>query len=350
MKKLILITLSVLTLTSRVYAQQPDIPEKMKGTITEITVENNIRTINIQLVDGNNVTTKVTEVDPNYSVEYFKNDKVVVQKLTVGEETKYIITDFDRLGYLGFLFFVFVVLAIVVGKKYGIYSLLGMGLSFLVILKFILPQITKGGNPVFITVVASIFIIPITFYLSHGINKKTHVAVVSTFISLVITSIFAAISVNLAKLTGFSSDEAMFLKLGNSAINMKGILLSGIIIGFLGVMDDVTVSQAAIVTKLAKTKRNMNVTNLYKNAMDIGKDHITSMINTLIFVYAGASLPLLLMFIQSDANAFEVLNTEIIADEIVRTLVGSIGLIISVPIATLLAALTISFDENNPLG
>jgi len=328
------------------YAASQQSATKFHGTISNISIladeiDKPDKLVEIKISDGSDVESVITQYDPNYTIEYKIGDRVIVQALQIDEnQFRYIITDFNRLNYLGFLLILFLLLAIVIGKKYGFYSLVGMFLSFFAIFKFLLPMISKGANPVVITVLTSFVIVPTTFYLSHGINKKTHVAVVSTFISLIITSIFAAISVRGAKLTGLASEEAMFLQIGNSEINMRGILLSGIIIGFLGVMDDVTVSQAAIVMKLNKTKRNMSTTGLYSNAMDIGKDHISSMINTLILVYAGAALPLLLLFINSSSGVLDTINIEIIADEIVRTLVGSIGLIISVPIATAIAALT----------
>ena len=345
LKKFLLafIFLGVIT-PQKTFAQpltQPEKPtEKLNGTIEKIEEkEGSPKVLTIKTSKDTTITSEIAPTDPNHSVKYKEGDKVIIQKLQMGDGTeKYIVTDFNRLGYLKFLFVIFVILCIAVGKKYGVYSLLGMFLSFLVVFKFVLPKISGGANPILITVLASFVIVPITFYLSHGFSKKTHVAVISTFIALTLTSLFSALSVNLARLTGLSSDEAMFLILGDDTINIRGIFLAGIIIGFLGVMDDVTVSQAGIVMKLNETKRHASISDLYTGAMEIGRDHITSMTNTLILVYTGASLPLLLMFTKSSMGNSEVLNAEIIAAEIVRTLVGSIGLIISVPISTFLAA------------
>lgn len=343
----ILIIIFVLIFASKtMYAQEHMQPKTFNGLITQVAKEaDKSKTIIVRLKDNETAEVKISQNEPNYNVDYKEGDKVILQKLTLGDGTeKYVITDFNRLGHLAFLFIVFALMSVAVGKKYGIYSLVGMALSFLTIFKIILPSISKGANPVLITILASFIIVPVTFYLSHGLNKKTHVAVIATFISLIVTSIFAAISVNAANLTGLSSDEAMFLQLGQESINMRGILLSGIIIGFLGVMDDVTVSQASIVMKLKKANKSLNSTQLYSNAMDVGRDHITSMINTLILVYAGASMPLLLLFTKSSVSALNVLNIELIADEVVRTLVGSIGLILSVPVSTFLASIVASED------
>lgn len=158
-------------------------------------------------------------------------------------------------------------------------------------------------------------------------------------ISLIITGILAAVFIEAAKLTGFASEEAGFLQVvGEGTINIKGLLLAGIIIGVLGVLDDITISQSAIVFQLKEANRNFNSKDLYKRAMNIGKDHISSMVNTLVLVYTGASLPLLLLFVNNPYPFSQVINYEIIADEIVRTLVGSIGLVLAVPITTLIAS------------
>ena len=315
-----------------------------EGVITEVieeTVSEDVifQKLEVSLTNGEEVKVENDSQNTGRSTEFKKGNKILLQKLQVGDSERYIITDYYRFDFLIFLFIIFIILSVLIGKKHGFYSLIGMAFSFLVIFKFILPQIVVGRNPVFITIIASFFIIPVTFYLSHGFNKKTHIAIVSTFIALIFTSILTAISVNLANLTGYSSDEAMFLQISNTTINMKGILLAGIIIGFLGVLDDVTVSQSSIVEQLKKSNRNLGTFEIYKNAMKVGRDHIASMTNTLVLVYAGASLPLLLMFINNPQPFGQVVSMELIADEIVRTLVGSIGLILAVPLTTLLASI-----------
>lgn len=249
------------------------------------------------------------------------------------------IADYIRRGPLLALFLIFVVLVVAVARWRGATSLLGMGISFLVIFKFILPRILAGAEPVGVTVVGSVLMVPFTFFLSHGFNKKTVVAIGGTVVALVITGILAGFFVEATRLTGFASEEAGFLQVAKEGlVNIKGLLLAGIIIGVLGVLDDVTVSQSAIVFQLKKAKTKMGPGEVYKRAMEVGKDHIASMVNTLILVYTGAALPLLLLFIDNPQPFSEVINYEIVADEIVRTLVGSIGLIVAVPITTLIAS------------
>lgn len=267
------------------------------------------------------------------NIKYKINDQVVV--------TDNMITDYVRRPSLYLLISIFLILATVIAGKWGINSIIGMSYSFYVIFKFILPLIIKGYNPVVVAIIGSIFIIPVTFGLSHGINRKTINAMVGTIISMIIVGILSVIFVNIAKLTGFSAEEASFLQyqLGG-LINMKGILLAGIIISTLGVMDDITVSQSSIVEELRLANPKLSKKELFIRSMRVGKDHISSMVNTLVLVYAGASLPLLLLFVNNPHPFSEIINYEIIADEIVRTMVGSIGLILAVPITTYIAVQT----------
>lgn len=257
------------------------------------------------------------------------------------------ITDYIRRNSLFWLFGVFLMAAVLVGRWQGLTSLIGLAISFLVIFKFILPQIYRGADPVQVAILGSLVIIPVTFGLSHGLNKKTGVAMAGTVIALIITGILATLFVNLSQLTGFTSEEAGFLQAYKPGlINMKGLLLAGIIIGVLGVLDDITISQSAIVEQLKKANQKLKPIELYQKAMSVGRDHIASMINTLILVYTGAALPLLLLFIDNPHPFSQVINYEIIADEIVRTLVGSIGLILAVPITTLLAVWFVSKNHS----
>jgi len=272
---------------------------------------------------------------------YHKNDQVILKQVQTPQGNRYFISDYVRRDPLLVLFILFVTTVILVGKKRGVASLLAMLLSFVVIFGYILPNLASGQDPISVAITGSLVIVPITFLLSHGFNRKTFVAIIATLIALVFTALLAILFVELTKLTGFSSDEAAYLHLTEkNTLQMKGLLLAGIIIGVLGVLDDVTVSQSAIVFELKKTNPNLTFGDLVKKTMDIGQDHISSMVNTIILVYTGASLPLLLLFINNPQPVSQVINYELIAEEIVRTLVASLGLVISVPITTLLASYT----------
>jgi len=251
----------------------------------------------------------------------------------------YIISDYSRTRPLIILTTIFVVVTLLVTRLWGVKSFLALLFSFYLIFQMLLPQIMAGQDPVTVAIITSIFIIPITFYLSHGINRKTNAAIIGTILALIVTGVLATIFVDLAHLSGLASEEAGFLfAFMGDTINVRGLLLAGIIIGTLGVLDDVTVSQSAVVSELALTDDKLTVKELITRAMRVGHDHISSMINTLVLVYTGASLPLLLLFLDSSQSFSSVINHELIAEEIVRTLVGSIGLILAVPLTTIIAA------------
>ena len=342
---------SIIQAQEETFGDQP-FEETLEGVVAEILEEKEIgdgdekhlyQELKVLITKGyleeQTISVKSGEFASTNLPRYEKGDRLVISytKDLEGNNIFYI-ADYIRRSALLWLFVIFAILAVVVGRIWGITSILGMGFSFLVIFKFILPQIINGANPVFITIIGSIFMIPVTFYLSHGFNNKTHIAIVGTIIALIITGMLAAIFVEASNLTGFASEEAGFLQFEKQGlINMKGLLLAGIIIGTLGILDDVTVSQAAVVFQLKEANRKLAFGKLYSQAMKVGHDHISSMVNTLVLVYTGAALPLLLLFINNPRPFSEVINYEIIADEIVRTLVGSIGLILAVPITTFLA-------------
>lgn len=273
-------------------------------------------------------------------ITYKVGDRVYITHTSDPDGNKvFQITDFVRQDALLLLFIIFVGLTVLIAKFKGFSSMISMSLTFVILFSFVLPQISQGKNPVIIAIVSSIFIIPISFYMSHGINRKTTAAILGSLISLTITSVLAYVFIRLTHLTGFSSEEAGMLSIDRRGVlDMKGLLLSAIVVGTLGVLDDITVSQAAIADELSKVGNFKKVSELYSRTMVIGTDHITSMVNTLVLAYAGAALPLLLMFVDNPQPLITILNNEMIAEEIVRTLIGSIGLIVAVPITTYIAA------------
>lgn len=273
-------------------------------------------------------------------VSYKQGDLVVVSEQTASDGvTAHYITDYVRRPALLYLFVLFLVLSILIGKLWGVTSLLGMMYSFFIIIKVIIPQIINGRDPVLVAIIGAIAIIPATFYLSHGLNKKTTISIIGTISSLIVTGILANIFVSWAHLSGLASDEAQFLQIfRDNSIDMRGLLLAGIIIGTLGVLDDITISQAALVEQLKGANPKMSLAELTQRAMSVGRDHISSLINTLFLVYTGAALPLLILFVDNPQPLSQILNLELIAEEIVRTLVGTVGIVLAVPITTLLAA------------
>jgi uncharacterized membrane protein len=342
----IILTGILLLLPLELNAQGIEQSEKFYGEVkkvdtgTQIIGEENqlIQTLEVQLDSGEVVIPELIILRSEQSLSYKVGDKVILalRKNVDGQEI-YTVTDFQRTIPLAALIVIFIILVVAVGKKKGIYSLIGLCFSFFVIFTFILPQLYTGKDSLFITVIAAIIVIPVTFYLSHGFNRKTSMAIIGTLITLLISGILAEVFVELTKLSGFSSDEAFFLQQRNELINLRDILLSSLIISFLGILDDITISQSAIAFELHNTsERQLSFNELYSKTMNIGKDHIASLVNTLILVYTGAALPLLLLVTSNTTSISEFLNTEILAEEVVRTLVASIGLISAVPITTLI--------------
>lgn len=273
---------------------------------------------------------------------YKVGDKVlVVASARENGEIDFYITDYVRTNAIWWLFLLFALILFAVGKWKGARSLLSLIITFLIIIKFIIPQIIKGANPVLITMIGSFVILLAIIYITEGFNKKSHIAVGSILISLLITIFLSWFFVGLADLSGLVGEDVFSLiNIGASVINFQGLLLAGIIIGALGVLDDVVVSQVSTVEKLHSANNKLNKKELFQKAYSVGVSHISSMTNTLFLAYAGASLSVLIIFI-SGQSAFsswgQIINNEQIATEIIRTFAGSIGLILSVPISTALA-------------
>ena len=288
---------------------------------------------------------EILDVERNVSENQIVNDYKVGDKVILLQNTNsdgesiLTIIDYQRTNSLIFLIVIFALLTLLIAKGKGFMSLIGLGFSFLILFQFILPQLSNGKNPMLIALAASAIIIPVNFYLSHGFNKKTSIAVLATLLTLVAGGLLAEYFVNVAKLTGFSSDDALFLQQVSSSISIKGLLLASIIIGFLGILDDITISQSAIAFELYATDPKLSFKSLYQKTMNVGKDHITSLVNTLILVYTSTALPLLLLFETSGGSFLDFVNREMVAEEIVRTMVASIGLILAIPISTLLACI-----------
>lgn len=299
--------------------------------------------------DGERYSISASDISTTAIPDLNVGDRVIITQIIQPDGSRMLlITDYVRRPALFILFGLFVLITLLVARFQGLASLLGMGFSFVIIFYWILPNILGGHDPLFTTIAACAIIIPVNFYLSHGISLKTHVAVVGTLISLLITGLLAQVFIGGARLSGFGSEEAGFLQyLTGGEVDMRALLLAGIIISLIGVLDDITISQSAIVAKLKEANKKYSPQKLFVKAMDVGKDHIASLVNTLILVYTGAALPLLLLFLQGNHPYLRVLNYEMIAEEIVRTLIASIGLILAVPITTLIASLA---HPHNPKG
>ena len=267
------------------------------------------------------------------------DDRVIVGSSEEVPGAAYYFVDHERGSSLLVLTALFAVVVIALSRWRGVAALAGLAGSLAILILFVLPALLQGENPLAVAVVGGACVMFIALYLSHGVNAMTTTAILGTLVSLGLTGILAVIFVEAARFSGFGSEEAVFLQVSAQQINLQGLLLGSIIIGTLGVLDDVTVTQASAVWELRIANPAYRARDLYRAALRIGRDHIASTVNTLVLAYAGASLPLLVLFTLSDRALGDVVTTEVVAEEIVRTLVGSIGLVASVPITTALAAI-----------
>ncbi|MFJ3715628.1 YibE/F family protein [Streptomyces sp. NPDC090057] len=290
-------------------------------------------------------------VQPDQSRQLHQGEKVVVAyEPSAPKDLQYSVTDVNRKLPMALLAGVFALAVVVVGRLRGVMALVALAVSFMVLTFFILPAILQGSNPLVVAVVGSSAIMLIALYMCHGLSARTSVAVLGTLASLLLIGVLGSGFIDWAALTGNTDDSTGLIHGLFPSIDMSGLLLAGVIIGSLGVLDDVTVTQTSAVWELHEANPAMGWRELYRAGIRIGRDHIASVVNTLVLAYAGAALPLLLLFSIAQSSVGTVANSELVAEEIVRTLVGSIGLVASVPVTTALAALVVSADRTGPAG
>ncbi|WP_181807576.1 YibE/F family protein, partial [Streptomyces shenzhenensis] len=285
-------------------------------------------------------------VQPDQSRQLHEGEKVVAAyEPSAPKDLQYSVTDVNRKFPMALLAGIFALAVVVVGRLRGVMALVALAVSFLVLTLFILPAVLQGSNPLLVAVVGSSAIMLIALYMCHGLSARTSVAVLGTLVSLCLIGLLGSEFIDWAALTGNTDDNTGLIHGLYPSIDMSGLLLAGVIIGSLGVLDDVTVTQTSAVWELHEANPTMGWRGLYRAGIRIGRDHIASVVNTLVLAYAGAALPLLLLFSIAQSSVAAVANSELVAEEVVRTLVGSIGLVASVPVTTLLAALVVSADR-----
>ncbi|MET7539056.1 YibE/F family protein [Streptomyces sp. NPDC055059] len=312
--------------------------QQAKGTCEKATVR----------VDGGKDTghTFTEIVQPDSPRQLHEDQKVIVAYAPdAPKELQYSVTDVNRRLPMTLLAGIFALAVVVVGRLRGVMALVALAVSFMVLTFFILPAILQGSNPLVVAVVGASAIMLIALYMCHGPTARTSVAVLGTLVSLLLIGLLGSLFIGWAALTGNTDDNTGLIHGLYPSIDMSGLLLAGVIIGSLGVLDDVTVTQTSAVWELHQADPTMGRRGLYRAGIRIGRDHIASVVNTLVLAYAGAALPLLLLFSIAQSSVGTVANSELVAEEIVRTLVGSIGLVASVPVTTALAALVVSADR-----
>ena len=247
----------------------------------------------------------------------------------------------DRSALLVVSTLVFAAAVIGLGRIRGVAALVGLALSIALLLWFILPAIVGGADAVLVALVGGGAIAMVSLYLAHGYNPLTHVAALGAFSALALTTALSWLVVEVAGFSGLVSEESFFL-LAIPELDLNGLLLAGIVLGAIGALDDVTVTQASAVWEVHGANPAMSSSDLFESGLRVGRDHIVSTVNTLLLAYAGASLPLLLFFTLSHQSLGFIASSEVVALEIVRTLVGSIGLVAAVPVTTWLSARVVS--------
>jgi uncharacterized membrane protein len=254
----------------------------------------------------------------------------------------YAFSDFERRQPIFWLALIFVVLVLFTARWRGLRALIGLGASLVIIVFFVVPAILAGKSPVSVALVGGLAVMLATIPLAHGIGPKAIAACLGTAASLILTLLLADMFVDFAHLSGLASEEARFVQATTGDVSLSGLLVAGMVIGALGVLDDLTVTQASTVLALRRANPTLGFSRLFRSALDVGHDHITATVNTLVLAYAGAALPVLLVFHLASVPFGDAVNLEIVAAEIVGTLVGSIGLIAAVPSTTAIAALLAS--------
>lgn len=353
MKKYILITLIITNCF--VFLQVARAESDAVITLGKIT---SIMSQQIQAVEGTSIQVVLQELEVKILEGSFKGRVVDVENdispLKVGDRVHLALSTDSmgnpqiddisfvgvyRLPALGWLTVFFVFLVLVFGGWPGVRGLVSLVGSLALILFTLLPGLLHGWSPIGLSIGVSVLIIVIGSYITHGFNRTTTAAIIGMILTISIVGVFALYVVHATRLSGMESEETLYLSAGvyGDNINLLGLLLGGILIGLLGILYDIAIGQAIAVEELRRASPHMHTQELFKRAIRIGREHIGALVNTLAIAYVGVSLPLLLLFYSGDSSIWRTLNNEIFATEIVRILIGSIGLVIAAPITTLTA-------------
>ncbi len=346
MKKL-LFTL-VLLLPSFVFAQQDMAKNEFhRGTVIEARMaiaeevfgeKNLAQDIRVQLNDGRTVAIPAGQYQAVVESQLLRVGDGVILASTEGKNFR--ILEKNRMSSLWIVIVLFLVLVIIIAGKSGISGILGLFISLGAIGGILIPQVLKGADPLFTSLMVCIFITGVTIWVSHGWKKRTHLAVAATFITLLLAFGLAWISVHVIGLHGLGSENSYFLHVALPGVNLSGLLLGSILLGIVGILDDVTTTQCATIDELSKANKTLHWRQLFTRGMSVGREHVASMINTLALAYIAVALPMfLLIALDKERPWWVVFNSEFFAEEVVRTLLGSGALVLAVPIATLFAAI-----------
>ena len=257
----------------------------------------------------------------------------------------YVVADWVRRPALIALVALFLIASVAVAGFKGLRAFLSTAASLAIVIGFVVPRIVDGHDPIVTSLLGVGGILVLAIWFVHGVSWSTTAALIGTFFAAVLTMTLGVAFTDLARLTGYGSEDAMLISAAAPQVALRGLMLAGLMIGALGALTDITIVQAAVIRELAHVDPGAPVRKLYVHGMGVGRDHVGSLVNTLVLAYTGAALPLLVLLSHGDFGLARSLNLELIAAEVVHTLVGSIGLILAVPVTTLLAAVLFRGDR-----
>ena len=297
-----------------------------------------VQTLEIELLDGNRKGEVLTFA--NDYIELKKGDRFFFGYVPANEEQEdvYRVIERDRQPILWVFVLLFIGVIVAFGKKQGVRSVLSLAGSMFMLAYVLIPGLLKGVNPVLLSTGIAALILCIAIFFTHGFKRESLVAFIGTVSAVIITGVLSLIAVKLCHFTGLGTEEAWYLNLQSDiTLDFSGLLLGGIIIGVLGVLDDIAITQASVVRELYSSAPHLTKRQVYTKALRVGQEHVGALVNTLALAYTGASLPLLLLFSTSLYPFRVLISQEMFSVEIIRTIVGSIGLVLTVPITTALA-------------
>lgn len=359
-KILALAILIFVAFSFNVYGEE-DLSTYEKALVLEVFEEGNISDDNIDTVqfvklkvltgEHKGQTFNVENIQsghPVYDIPVKEGDKVLVFiELNDDGELEVNISDYVRNNYIYILTAGFIIALLVIGRSKGLKTIVTLIFTMLMIFKVLLPLMLRGYNPIILTIVISAIITVVTIVIISGLSKKSFAAIVGTVSGVLIAGFLAYIIGTKVKLTGLSSEEAVMLLFipQNINFNFRDLLFSGILLGALGAVMDVSMSIASSTEEINRANSNLTMKELFVSGMNVGKDIMGTMSNTLILAYTGSTVPLMLLFMAYETSLLRIINLDVVATEIIRSLAGSIGLVLAIPITAVLSAMLIKKDH-----
>ena len=348
----LLIVLGIFMLVPDIAPRPSGLPpvELVHGRILEImpTSEPGTPDVRIEVLEGIPGGPKTGEVVEGFiqgpsglesRPEFVVGDEVIVNISTDPVAGFIAVNDRYRVPTLALLLGLFAAAVTLVGGWRGVRSLVALALTLAVVVKLVVPMILAGWEPAWVAIVAASGVTVTTFLLTEGARRQTVAAALGTAVSLTLVAVLAMLFDSLARFSPLRGSEAagFLISIGGTELDLGGLILAAVIFGALGVLDDVTITQAATVQELYESDPRVRPWALVRRAMNVGRSHIAATVNTLVLAYVGASLPLIVLFAAGRQDPLLIVSGEVVAVEVVRALVGSIGIVAAVPVTTMVA-------------